>query len=453
MNGSLAAAATAMHGALHGEDRGFAGISTDTRTLKSDELFFALSGPNFDGGDFVSQARSKAAAAAVVVTPVDEEIPQITVDDTRLALGRLGAAWRSEQPATVVGVTGSNGKTTLKELIAACLAGVAPTLATRGNLNNEIGVPLTLLCIEPKHRFAVIEMGANHIGEIAYLTSLAQPDVVVITNAGAAHLEGFGSIDGVAKGKGEILQGEVRPATAVLNADDDYFDYWKALVSDIELVSFGFSDTADVRASSIAADDGMNRFQLHIGDSEFSVSLALSGKHNVRNACAAAAVATAVGIPAENIVAGLETVEPVAGRLQPLTGAGNSTLYDDSYNANPQSVVAAGGFLASLPGRSWFVLGDMRELGADELQLHADVGNGLRDAGVERLFAIGELSRAATDAFGDAATWYDSVDALVTDVSAGLAADVNVLVKGSRGMRMERVVAALQDPAPVRKEA
>ena len=223
MSMTLSAAAETMQGILHGDDAAYAGVSTDTRTVRAGELFFALSGPNFDGADFVVQANEKGAAGAVVTDQVQADIAQITVDDTRLALGRLGTSWRQQQPATVVGVTGSNGKTTLKEMIAACLSRSAPTIATAGNLNNDIGMPLMLLRIEQTHRFAVIEMGANHGGEIAYLTSLSLPDVVVITNAGPAHLEGFGSLKGVAEGKGEILQGEKRPLCAVLNADDDFY--------------------------------------------------------------------------------------------------------------------------------------------------------------------------------------------------------------------------------------
>ena len=245
MNGLLSAAASAMQGNLHGADRRFNGVSTDTRTLQGGELFFALSGPNFDGEQFVGQANAKGAAAAVVTSIADDDIAQIRVSDTRKALGELGAAWRAEQSATVVGVTGSNGKTTLKELIAACLSRVAPTLATEGNLNNDIGMPLMLLRIASSHQYAVVEMGANHAGEIAYLTGLAKPDVVVITNAGAAHLEGFGSIEGVAHAKGEILEGSPRPVTAVLNADDDYFDYWCSRVTDIGVLSFGFGADAD----------------------------------------------------------------------------------------------------------------------------------------------------------------------------------------------------------------
>ena len=453
MNALLSSAARSMRGTLHGADRAFEGVSTDTRTLQGGELFFALQGPNFDGGEFVGQACDKGSAGAVVESLVDAAIAQIKVDDTRLALGRLAADWRSGQPATVVGVTGSNGKTTLKEMIAACLARVAPTLATRGNLNNDVGLPLMLLCIEPAHRYAVLEMGANHAGEIGYLTSLAKPDVVVITNAAAAHLEGFGSIEGVAHAKGEILQGESRPEFAVLNADDEYFDYWRSLVTDVDVLTFGCSDSADVRADDIVVASGETRFRLHMAGTSVAVALPLAGSHNVRNACAAAAVATALGISARTIVAALQAIRPVAGRLQPLDGSAGATLYDDSYNANPLSVIAAAEFLVSLPGKSCFVLGDMKELGEEERQLHSDVGKGLREAGIDYLFATGELSRHAVDTFGDGGAWFDSIDALTAGVADVLSADVNVLVKGSRGMRMERVVDALRTPGAMRREA
>lgn len=449
----LSTAAESMNGVLHGKDGEYAGISTDTRTISEGELFFALSGPNFDGGDFVSQARGKGAVAAVVTELVDEDVAQITVDDTQLALGRLASAWRDQHDAAIVGITGSNGKTTLKELVAACLSAAAPTLATAGNLNNDIGMPLMLLRIEESHRYVVLEMGANHAGEIAYLTSLAKPDIVVITNAAAAHLEGFGSIEGVAHAKGEILKGETRPDFAVLNADDDYFDYWRSLVEDTNFVSFGCSDKADVRGDEIVVAGGLTRFLLHIGDKAVPVSLPLVGSHNVRNACAAAAVATVLGVSPDDIASALESVQPVTGRLQPLQGQGGATLYDDSYNANPLSVIAAGEFLASLSGESWFVLGDMKELGADEESLHREVGEGLKSVGIDRLFTTGELCRNTSDAFGSGASWYASVDELSADVLKQLSGEVNVLVKGSRSMRMERVVDALRAPDAMRAEA
>ena len=450
---TLSAAAKAMQGKLRGADREFAGISTDTRTIRDGELFFALQGPNFDGRDYVGTALERGAVAAVVSRYTRDHIAQIEVDDAKAALGRFGAAWRAQQNLTVVGVTGSNGKTTLKELIAACLSQQAPTLATHGNLNNDIGVPLMLARIEATHRYAVLEMGANHAGEIAYLVSLVNPDVVVITNAGAAHLEGFGSIEGVARAKGEILQNARRPKFAVLNADDEYFGYWSTLVSDVQLLSFGFNESADVRATDIVAQTTGTDFTLHIGCDRVEVSLPLAGIHNVRNACAAAAVAHALGIPREEIRKGLESVSPVGGRLEPLRAVHGATLFDDSYNANPLSVVAAAEFIATLPGESWLVLGDMKELGDDAAELHREVGEAARASGVSRLFAYGDLASSAAEGFGEHASWFASLDALVDELCEELNEDINVLVKGSRSMRMERVVDALREPEDVRLEA
>jgi len=450
---TLSAAAESMQGVLHGKDREFRGVSTDTRTLQPNELFFALQGPNFDGHDYVSNAASKAAAGAVVSRRLDTDIAQIEVDDARRALGRFGAAWRDAHDTTVIGVTGSNGKTTLKELIAACLSQQATTLATQGNLNNDVGLPLMLARIDASHRYAVLEMGANHAGEIAYLAALASPDVVVITNAGPAHLEGFGSIEGVARAKGEILQNAKRPQTAVLNADDDYFDYWKSLVTDVTSISFGFDASADIRAEDIEPTATHTRFRLCMPGAETIISLPLVGVHNVKNACAAAAVAHALGIGLPEIRTALEGVAPVGGRLQPLEGRNGAVLFDDSYNANPLSVIAATQFLAALPGESWLVLGDMKELGDDAVELHREVGDAARTNGVDRLFALGDLGRYAVEAFGEHASWYASMDALIDDLGEELAPGINVLVKGSRSMRMEGVVSALRADAPMSMEA
>ena len=444
MRATLSFAAEAMSGKLHGADASFDGVSTDSRSIGEGELFVALSGPNFDGGKFVSDAQGKGAVGAVVATPVGEDLPQIEVDDTRLALGRLGAAWRDQHSLTVVGITGSNGKTTVKELVAACLSRVADTLATEGNLNNDIGMPLMMLRIDESHRYAVLEMGANHAGEIAYLTSLAKPDVVCLTNAAAAHLEGFGSIEGVAHAKAEILQGEPRPKAAVLNADDEYYDYWLSQVEGVDVLSFGLGENADIRADQIETGSGHTHFTMHLLDTAIDLTLPLAGEHNVRNACAAAAIASALDIPAAVIKEALEGVNPVSGRITPLQGLRGATLYDDSYNANPLSVVAAAEFLASLPGESWMVLGDMFELGDDAQRMHGDVGSAIREAGIGRLFAHGEMSRHTVEAFGEHAAWYGSLDALVDEVSDQLGDGINVLVKGSRGMRMERVVQALR---------
>lgn len=449
---SLASAADCMQGLLHGEDRSFAGISTDTRSIRDGELFFALQGPNFDGHDYVAKARANGAAGAVVSSIVADDIAQITVDNAKLALGRFGAAWRNSKNVRVVGITGSNGKTTLKELVAVCLGSQAPTLATQGNLNNDIGMPLMLARIDDEHEYAVLEMGANHAGEIAYLASLASPDVVVITNAAAAHLEGFGSMDGVAQAKGEILQIDTRPSFAVLNADDDYYDYWASLAEDINTLSFGFSASADIRADKIETSATGSQFDLHLPNKSLRVALPIPGIHNVLNACAAAAVATALNIDGEDIKSALQSVVPVAGRMQPLAGAHGCTLFDDSYNANPLSVMAAAEFLANLDGESWLVLGDMKELGEDAEDLHREVGASARASGVHRLFALGDLSQHCVDGFGAGAHWYADIDALIADVSQASEA-VNILVKGSRSMQMERVVDALRAAESERKEA
>ncbi len=453
MISTLAKAAAAMDGQLQGADRAFTGVSTDTRTIRKGELFFALQGPNFDGRDYVSIARDAGAAGAVVAGVVDDALPQIVVDDAKTALGKFGAAWRNQYDVTVIGITGSNGKTTLKELVAACLSQEAATLATQGNLNNDIGMPLMLARIDASHRYVVLEMGANHAGEIGYLTALANPDVVTITNAGSAHLEGFGSVKGVSRAKGEILQNASRPKVAVLNADDKYFDYWSSLVADVRSFSFGFGNDADVRADDIVAGVRGTDFVLHVAGTSVPVSLPLAGIHNVRNACAAAAIAHALDIDLDVIRAGLESVNPVGGRLEPLRGVNGATLFDDSYNANPISVIAAAEFIASLPGESWLVLADMKELGDDAAELHREVGEAVRASGVSRLFAYGDLASSAAEGFGEHATWYTSIDALVDELGAELSAGVSVLVKGSRSMRMERVVDALREPEPVRREA
>ncbi|HNP36557.1 MAG TPA: UDP-N-acetylmuramoyl-tripeptide--D-alanyl-D-alanine ligase [Woeseiaceae bacterium] len=453
MMAMLSAAAEFVNGTLLGTDRLFDGVCTDTRSLKSGELFVALKGPNFDGADYVQAAAYSGAAGALVAQKTGDDLAQITVDDTRLALGRLGAAWRRQHSALVVGITGSNGKTTLKELTAACLKTSAQTLATEGNLNNDIGMPLMMTRINESHRYVVLEMGANHAGEIAYLAALAEPDVVAITNAGAAHLEGFGSIEGVAHAKGEILGGAHRPGVAVLNADDSYFDLWKKLAGDSDIVSFGLGESADVFASHVKSDSGGSGFQLHLPSGAVDVRLSLPGGHNVRNACAAAAIATAIGIAPEQIQAGLESVRPVSGRLQPLAGLHGSSLFDDSYNANPLSVAAAAEFLASLGGTGILVLGDMGELGNDSVRLHREVGAVAKRAGVSRLYATGELSKNIVNEFGQGAYWFGSVDALIEALRRAVTADANVLVKGSRFMRMERVIQKLVATGKQRESA
>ena len=453
IEGTLAAAAHIMNGTLLGTDRSYAGVSTDTRMLAQDELFFALQGPNFDGGAFVSAAAQRSAAAAVLCEAVDVDIPQITVDDTRLALGTLAASWRQRMPAKVIGITGSNGKTTVKAILANCLSQSAETLATRGNLNNDIGMPLMLLSLSKNHRYAVIEMGANHPGEIAYLTSLARPDVVMITNAAPAHLEGFGDLDGVASAKGEILQGDVSPVFVVLNADDPYFAYWNSLLSGDTVISFGVEANASVFATDVEADGDLMIFNLHIHAEEIPIRLPLAGMHNVSNACAATAVLHGLGMDGKQIRQGLESVQAVSGRLQPVERITSVTVYDDSYNANPQSVIAAAEFLAAQPGHNWLVLGDMGELGEDEVLLHKAVGRAAKRLGIDRILATGKLSKNTVKTFGNGAQWYENIDGLVEELQRTATEDTNILIKGSRFMEMERVVEALINEPPTKRKA
>jgi len=445
MESTLVQAANSMRGTLQGTDLNFRGVSTDTRTLKAGELFFALQGPNFDGAAFVEAAARQQASGVVVPVPVDADVSVIVVDDTLQALGLLAADWRQQMSAIVIGITGSNGKTTLKEMIASCLALSAETLPTQGNLNNEIGVPLMLARLGKEHRYAVIEMGANHAGEIARLTALVQPKIVAITNAAPAHLEGFGSLEAVAHSKGEILTSEVRPEIVILNADDQFSPYWRSLIPDVDVVSFGLAPQANFHASDVYATEYGSAFTLHMPEGELQIALPLFGVHNVVHACAAAAIVSSLDIDQQQIKKGLESVQPVAGRLQPVHSVSGDTLYDDSYNANPVSVIAAAKFLAAQTGDSWLVLGDMAELGDDAAELHASVGRDLKSVGIKHLVATGELCRHTVAAFGDGGLWFASQDELIEMLQASLDGNGNVLVKGSRSMGMERVVDALRN--------
>lgn len=453
ISSTLKKAAEAMQGELRGDNVEFTGVSTDTRTIRPGELFIALQGPNFDGNQFVRDAHERDSAAVVVSGGVDVSDPAIHVPDTTAALGALAADWRRQMPAGVVGITGSNGKTTLKEMVAACLSVSSKTLATHGNLNNQIGVPLMLLRMGEQHRFAVIEMGANHAGEIAYLASMVNARIVSITNAAPAHLEGFGSLEGVAHAKGEILTSSPNLAVAVLNADDQFYSYWRSLVPDVTVLSFGLGAHADFRATDVYATEHGSTFTLHTPQSQLQISLPLHGAHNVLHACAAAAIATALKIDEQFIAAGLESVQPVEGRLKPVKSASGHALYDDSYNANPVSVVAAAKFLAAKPGETWLILGDMGELGEDAAKLHGSVGEDLRKAGIDHLFAIGDLSRHTVAAFGDDGHWHASMDELIEALLRALHGEGNILVKGSRSMGMERVVEALRNPEKAARSA
>jgi UDP-N-acetylmuramoyl-tripeptide--D-alanyl-D-alanine ligase len=439
-------------GRLVGDDTGFHGLGSDTRTLRPGELFVALQGPNFDGNDYVEAARRAGAAAALVSRPLETPLPLVVADDSLRALGDLARAWRLQAPATVVGLTGSNGKTTLKEMLAAILGRRGPVLATRGNLNNAIGVPLTLarLADEP---YAVIEMGANHGGEIDYLTRLVRPDIAVLNNAGRAHLEGFGSLEGVARAKAEIMHGLADDGVFVFNADDAYADLWRDLAQGRRQCTFGVERPADVRGAAddyAVAWDGP-RFSIHFGVETaigaVEIALPLAGRHNRMNALAAIAAALEAGATLDDARAGLATLQPVRGRLCPRPAAGGGRLIDDSYNANPDSVLAALQVLAAAPGRRTLVLGDLAELGDDATALMRQLGEAAAASGIERLFTCGTLSAEASRAFsGEAQHFADRemlVDALIDAPAGRLGADDTVLVKGSRAARMDLVVDAL----------
>ena len=447
MKRSLVEFARLCGGQYAGEDRPYTGVSTDTRALKAGELYLALRGPRFDGNEFLAAAAASGAVAAVVDRPVPgAPLPLVVVDEGQAALTRAGAAWRALYPGCVLGVAGSNGKTTTKELLAAILAQRGACLATRGNLNNHIGVPLTLLRLEPTDVNAVIEMGANRAGEVATLVQIARPRIGLITNAGAEHLEGFGDLDGVARAEGEMVAGLPADGVAVINADDAYAPLWRGMTP-ARVVTFGIVADADYRAIDIVeslGDAGFElRFTLVAPLGRQALTLRLGGRHNIANALAAAAAACSAGASLADVAAGLASMRPVQGRLQPRRSHHGARLIDDSYNANPSSVRAGIDVVTGLGSPAWLVLGDMGELGDQAEASHVEIGAYARTHGIRLLFATGPLSTRAVEAFGGGATWYPDTEALARAVDADLTPDVCVLVKGSRSNRLERVVATL----------
>ncbi len=455
MKRTLAQFSSACGGRLQGADAIFADVLIDSRQVRSGDLFLALPGEHTDGHEFVAAAAAAGAAGAVVSRKVDAPLPQVLVGDVARALSRAGAAWRAEFRAPVLGVAGSNGKTTTKEMLSAILAQRGECLATRGNLNNHLGVPLTLLRLHSGFQSAVIEMGANHAGEIAALVQLAKPGVGLITNAGAEHLEGFGSLEGVARAEGEMVAGLEPGGTAIINADDAYAPLWRSLTR-ARVVSFGLAAAAEVRALDVRLDAGAGgfrtRFDLQCALGTAPVALALAGRHNVSNALAAAAAAMAAGATLAQVGAGLGAVRSVAGRLQFRPLAGGAWLIDDTYNANPSSARAALEVLAELPGRRWLVLGDMAELGRYAEASHRELGALARSLGVERLCTLGPLAALAAASFGAGAESYTDMNALVRAVGGTLPGEVRLLVKGSRVNKLERLVAALTG-APAARQA
>ena len=442
---SLSDACAAVEGQLSGEDRRFTGCSYDSRTLQPDELFIALRGPQRNGHDFIPDAAARGAAAALVDRDAGYPLPAIKVDDARKRAGMLAGHWRAGFDLPIIAVTGSNGKTTVKEMLSAILSLDAEVLSTRGNLNNDIGVPLTLFRLAPEYGYAVVEMGANHPGEISWLSSITRPGVALITQCAPAHLEGFGSIAGVAEAKAEIYDGLAPDGAAIVNIDDDYAGMWLERTRGKRQITFGTGPRADLCAVDIDLDAGAGRtrFGLEFNGARTNMELGLFGRHNVMNALAAAACCVAVDIPMDQVRAGLVKVQPVAGRMQLKTGLRGVSIFDDTYNANPASLGAALRVAGEMPGQVWLVLGDMGELGDAAAGLHREAGAQAGELGIERLYGIGELAAHAVQGFGPGAAHFRVMDDLVETLRRELRPGLVLLVKGSRSMAMERVVDAL----------
>lgn len=420
-------------------------ISIDSRTIKPGSCYFAIQGEVFDGHDFVADAVKNGASAAVVERQMDVDIPQIIVSDTIKALGRYAQHHRQQFTPFVVALTGSCGKTTVKEMIASIFKQVAKTYATSGNFNNHIGVPLSLLQLTAEHEYAVFELGASGAGEIAYTASLVEPKITLINNVSAAHIQGFGSLAGVASAKGEIYEALPNDGVACVNIDDEFADSWLSKIKNQRVVTFSLDDeTAQVTAHSVILDkDNTTRLVLVTPDGQVALKLPLPGKHNVRNAIAAAAMAYAAGCPLDKIAAGLEHVTQVKGRMNLRRGKSGARIYDDTYNANPSSVKAAIDTLGTYSGKRILILGEMAELGDNAAQYHHEVGEYAKSQGVDKLFTVGPLTQHACEGFGEDACFYPEQSALVEGLMPVLNEEVTCVVKGSRSARMENIVDAI----------
>jgi UDP-N-acetylmuramoyl-tripeptide--D-alanyl-D-alanine ligase len=454
---TLQAAAKAIHAQWQGADNVFNAVTTDSRSIAAGDLFVAIKGAHFDGHAFVTDVIRQGAAGAMVSESFaikNPDLPLIVVADTRLGLGALAAAWRAQFSVPLIGVTGSNGKTTVKEMCAAILraqaaldghGNEAAVLATAGNFNNDIGLPLTLLKLRSTHSAAVIEMGMNHVGEIDYLTRLTRPTVAMVTNAHRAHLAGLGSIQNVALAKGEIFAGLDEKGIAVFNADDAHAELWQNLAGKTLRLTFGMKQVADVQGEFMAHGLG-GMMHLHTPWGSVDIQLQVPGAHNAMNACAAAAATLATGVSLNAVEDGLSGFRGVKGRLQLCAGLNGARVIDDTYNANPDSMRAAIDVLAGIPGRRIFVMGDMGEVGEAVAQFHDEVGGYAKSHGIDRLLCIGEFSAAAAHNFDSGGEHFPNLEALIKTLRAELNEQTTVLVKGSRFMRMERVVDAISAP-------
>lgn len=431
------------------DDRSLSGVCIDSRKATSGCLFIALRGDNFDGHDFVQAAVDKGAAAVICERPltITGNVPQLVVANALLALATLATQHRRSLSCPVIALTGSNGKTSVKEMIAAILP--QPSLATPGNFNNHIGAPLSVLQLNSEHRYAVFELGANHPGEIAYTVAIAQPTVALINNIAPAHIEGFGSIEGVANAKGEIYAGLTQSGTAIVNDDDAYAHFWDACLAGKRVLRFSLNkSSADVHARNLHLDaQGCASFVLVLPEGEAVLRLQVPGEHSVRNALAAAACCVAAGIGLSDIVAGLQAFRGVAGRMTCLPGRHQSVVIDDTYNANLRSVLTAIEVLSKRHGRRILVLGDLGELGQWTQAHHEEIGRAAKDGGIDRLLTCGKHSEFSSQAFGTNAQHYLRQDDLTRDLLPMLDEHTTVLVKGSRSAAMEQVVQHLLSPA------
>ena len=423
----------------------FCGVTIDSRNSCEAKLFVAIRGDNFDGHNFVDMAYQNGATVALVEQRQQSEIEQIEVADCKQAMGQLANYWRRYCDPCVIALTGSNGKTTVKEMLFQILARQSASLATRGNLNNDIGVPLTLFELEPSHDFAIIEMGANHRGEIAQLAEITEPDIVYVNNVAAAHLAGFGDVRGVMEAKGELYAYCTAEQRALFNADEVASEYWHGLCAAQTQISCGLDNEADVTATWSAVDEAL-QVEFNYQGQSHGCELAVIGEHNVRNAVAAVSLAILAGVDFAVAVANLAGFSAVKGRLQILRGPANCRLIDDSYNANPDSLEAGIKVLCSLPGSPWLALGDMAELGTEAVALHRQVAQTAARYGVEKLFGVGEMSCIASAEFGAAGYCYEDVEEMAKSILSQIHQGVNLLVKGSRAAGMERLVAILTQP-------
>ncbi|TBR68899.1 MULTISPECIES: UDP-N-acetylmuramoyl-tripeptide--D-alanyl-D-alanine ligase [unclassified Escherichia] len=436
-----------LNGELKGADITLDAVTTDTRKLTPGCLFVALKGERFDAHDFADQAKAGGAGALLVSRPLDIDLPQLIVKDTRLAFGELAAWVRQQVPARVVALTGSSGKTSVKEMTAAILSQCGNTLYTAGNLNNDIGVPMTLLRLTPEYDYAVIELGANHQGEIAWTVSLTRPEAALVNNLAAAHLEGFGSLAGVAKAKGEIFSGLPENGIAIMNADNNDWLNWQSVIGSRKVWRFSpNAANSDFTATNIHVTSHGTEFTLQTPTGSVDVLLPLPGRHNIANALAAAALSMSVGATLDAIKAGLANLKAVPGRLFPIQLAENQLLLDDSYNANVGSMTAAVQVLAEMPGYRVLVVGDMAELGAESEACHVQVGEAAKAAGIDRVLSVGKQSHVISTASGVGEHFADK-SALIARLKSLIAEQqvITILVKGSRSAAMEEVVRALQE--------